>query len=166
MARRSRPNGMKSSVPTVGVLTPARVDDELAPRPGLALALFRARGSDAGDRVAAIVTGLAQASAGRIEVTDIDAEARPALAARYFVTDTPTVLLLKDGVVVDRVIGPATQSLLERLVQTRAPRERRAPFRPETVCSVWKREPARPVYEVPVNAAVGGGIEVECAHGT
>jgi thioredoxin 1 len=166
MARRARPNDMKNSVARVGALTPASVNDELSPRSGLALALFRARGSDAGDRVAAIVTGLAQASAGGIEVTDIDAQARPALAARYFVTDTPTVLLLKDGVVVDRVIGAATRSLLERLLQTRAPRERRTPFRPETGCSVWKHEPAQPVYEVPVNAAVGGGIEVECAHGT
>ena len=157
---------MKNSLVTLGAPLPAGVDDVLSPRPGLALALFRAPGSDAGDRVAAIVTDIAQASAGRIEVTHIDAEARPALAARYFVTDTPTVVLLKDGVVVDRVIGAATRSLLERLVQTRAPREGRAPFRPETVCSVWKREPARPAYEVAVNAAVGAGIEVECAHGT
>ena len=157
---------MKNSVAMAGALTPAGVDDVLSSRPGLALALFRARGSEADDRVAAIVTGLAQASAGRIEVTDIDAEAQPALAARYFVTDTPTVVLLRDGVVVDRVIGAATRSLLEHLVQARAPRERRSPFRPETVCSVWKREPARAAYEVPVNAAVGGGIEVECGHGT
>jgi len=157
---------MKNSVATLGAPVPAGVDDVLSPRPGLALALFRARGSEAGDRVAAIVAGLAQASADRIEVTDIDAEARPALAARYFVTDTPTVVLLRDGVVVDRVVGAATRSLLERLVQARAPRERRASFRPETVCSVWKREPARPAYEVPVNAAVRGGIEVECGHGT
>ncbi len=156
---------MDSSVATVGGLRPAGLDDVLSARPGLALALFRARGSEAGDRAAAIVTGLAQASAGRIEVADIDAEAQPALAARYFVTDTPTVLLVRDGVVVDRVIGAATRGMLERLVQTRAPRERRPAFRPETLCSVWKREAARAVYEVPVNAAVGGGIEVECGHG-
>ncbi len=163
MARRARPNGMKNSVATVGDLRPAGVDDMLSPRPGLALALFRARGSDVGDRVATIVRALAQASAGRIEVADIDAEARPALAARYFVADTPTVLLIKDGVVVDRVIGAATRSLLERLVQTRAPRVRSL-FRRETPRSVWKREPAAPVYEAPVNAGVAGGIEVECGH--
>jgi hypothetical protein len=164
MARRARLKGMKSSMATVGGSTAAGIDEALSPRPGLALALFRARGSDAGDRVAAIVKGLAQASAGRIDVTEIDADARPALAARYFVTDTPTVLVLKDGVVVDRVIGAATRSLLERLVQTRAPRRSRTPFLDETVCSVWKRAAARPLYEVPVNAMVGGGIEVECAH--
>ena len=157
---------MKNSVATPGAPLPAGVDDVLSPRPGLALALFRARGSDAGERVAKVVTNIAQASAGRIELIDIDAEAQPALAARYFVTDTPTVVLLQDGVVVDRVIGAATRSLLERLVQTRAPRERRSPFRPGTVCSVWEREPARPAWEVPVNAVVGGGIEVECAHRT
>jgi len=157
---------MKNLLATLGAPLPAGVDDVLSPRPGLALALFRAPGSDAGDRVAAIVTDIAQASAGRIEVTEIDPEAQPALAARYFVTDTPAVVLLQDGVVVDRVIGAATRNLLERLVQTRAPRERRSPFRPETVCSVWKREPTRLAWEAPVNAVVGGGIEVECGHGT
>jgi len=146
-------------------LTPGALDEALSPRPGLVMALFRAPGSDAGDRVAAIVTVLAQASAGRVHVTDIDADARPALATRYSVTQTPTVLLLKDGVVVDRVIGTATRSVLENLLETRAPRDPRSPFRRETPCSVWKREPARPLCEVPVNAAVGGGIEVECAHG-
>ena len=156
---------MKNSTATLGGHTPIGVDDVLSPRPGLTMALFRGRGSAAGDRVAAIVTDLAQASAGRIEVTDIDAEARPALAARYFITDTPTVLLLKDGVVVDRVIGAATRSLLERLLETRAPRDPRAPFRSETLCSVWKRTPPRPVHEVPVNAAIGCGIEVECVPG-
>jgi len=103
-------------------MTPAGRDEALSPRPGLVMALFRARGSDAGDRVAAIVTDLAQASTDRVGMIDIDVNARPALAARYYVTQTPTILLLKDGVVVDRVIGTATQSLLERLLKTRAPR--------------------------------------------
>lgn len=97
-------------------------------RPGLVMALFRARGSDAGDRVAAIVTGLAQSSTGRVGMIDIDVNARPALAARYYVTQTPTILLLKDGVVVDRVIGTATRSLLERLLKTRAPRDVAGPL--------------------------------------
>jgi thioredoxin-like negative regulator of GroEL len=106
---------MKNSLSMIRELTPAP--------PGLVMALFRARGSDAGDRVAAIVTGLAQASTGRVGMIDIDVNARPALAARYYVTQSPTILLLKDGVVVDRVIGTATRSLLERLLKTRAPRD-------------------------------------------
>jgi len=69
-------------------------------------------------------------------------------------------------------IGPVIQGEIEKgqypgavILETRAPRDPRSPFRRETPCSVWKREPARPLCEVPVNAAVGGGIEVECAHG-
>ena len=64
-------------------MTPAGRDEALSPRPGLVMALFRARGSDAGDRVAATVTGLAQASTGRVGMIDIDVNARPELAARY-----------------------------------------------------------------------------------
>src|SRR5882724_4691982 len=122
-ARHARPNYMKNSVSMMREPTPAGWDEALSPRPGLVMALFRARGSDAGDRVAAIVTGLAQASRGRVGMIDIDVNARPALAARYYVTQTPTILLLKNGVVVDRVIGTATRSLLEWLLKTRAPRD-------------------------------------------
>jgi len=163
---------MKNSTATARGLSPAGVHDALSLPPGLAMALFRTRGSDVGDRVATIVRGVAQASADRIEVTDIDAEAQLALAAHYYVTQTPTVLVLKDGVVVDRVVGAATSGLLERLLQSRAPRDadrsfRRETktFRRETPCSVWKRGSTPMAQEVAVKASVGDGIEVECGHG-
>jgi len=105
-------------------MTPTTLDaEETLPRePGLAMVLFRADGSDAGDRVAEILAQLARASASPLPVTEIDVEARPTLAARYHVQQTPTILLVKDGEVVDQVIGAATRTLLQSLLDARAPR--------------------------------------------
>ena len=108
--------------------TSATVDEALLRRPGLVMTLFRARGSEDGDRVAAILARLVQASAGRLGVIEIDVDARPTLAARYNVTETPTILLVRDGEVVDRVIGAATRILLQSLLDARAPRHVSAPL--------------------------------------
>jgi thioredoxin 1 len=92
------------------------------------MTLFRARGSEDADRVAAILARLVQASRGRLGVIEIDVEAGPTLAARYNVTETPTILLVRDGEVVDRVIGAATRILLQSLLDARAPRPVSAPL--------------------------------------
>lgn len=86
------------------------------------MVLFRADWSAASDSVAGVVEQLVQGFAGRLPLTEIDIHDRPALAARYNVRTTPTILLVRDGDIVDRVIGAATGTLLRSLLDARAPR--------------------------------------------
>jgi thioredoxin 1 len=102
--------------------TTVAVDEALPREPGLAVVLFRADGSAASEGVAAILAQLVQGCAGRLPLTEIDVDHRPALADRYNVRTTPTILLVRDGDIVDRVIGAATGTLLRSLLDARAPR--------------------------------------------
>jgi len=42
------------------------------------------------------------------------------LAARYGIQSIPTILFLKEGAVVDRVVGPASKAVLQNIVNARA----------------------------------------------
>jgi thioredoxin-like negative regulator of GroEL len=53
---------------------------------------------------------------GRLRVVKINAEANPALAARYAVRGVPTLVLLRDAEVVDRKTGFMTASMLREWV--------------------------------------------------
>jgi thioredoxin-like negative regulator of GroEL len=86
---------------------------------------FRRAGSDACDSVAAVLAQLVQAYTGRLPLTEVDVHDSPELAARYDVRATPTILLIRDGDVVDRVIGCASSILLQSLLDARTPRPAR-----------------------------------------
>ena len=101
------------------------VEETLPRQPGLAVVHFRVAGSGACDKVAAILAQLAQARASRLPLTEIDVHDSPELAAQYNVRATPTVLLVRDGDVMDRVIGGASRILLQSLLDARAPRQAR-----------------------------------------
>jgi Thioredoxin len=97
------------------------VAEETLPwQPGLAMVHFRVAGSEVSDRVAAILAQIVEAHAGRLPLTEVDVDDRPQLAARYNVRATPSVLLLRDGSVVDRVIGDASRTLVQSLLDARA----------------------------------------------
>ncbi|NHC60194.1 thioredoxin [Paenalcaligenes suwonensis] len=51
---------------------------------------------------------------------EVDIDAVPELANQFRVQSIPTVLLFKDGQVVDRMIGAAGQSQLQQLIQRHA----------------------------------------------
>jgi len=65
---------------------------------------------------------VAQSFVGRLPIAEIDANDHPELAEQYNVQATPTILLIRDGEVVDRVIGTPTRTLLQSLLDARAPR--------------------------------------------
>ena len=104
------------------VTTTASVEDVLPPQPGLAVVHFRADDCSACDGVASILAQLVDGFAGRLPLTEIDVHAQPGLADRYNIRLTPTILLIRDGAVVDRVVGAATRILLQSLIDARAPR--------------------------------------------
>ena len=53
----------------------------------------------------------------RLRVVDLDADAEPALAQRLGITSTPTLLVVQDGSVVERLEGKATGRQIEALIQ-------------------------------------------------
>jgi thioredoxin 2 len=76
--------------------------------------------------VSPTVEALGGSLAGRLKIVKLDIDAAPAIAARYGVMSIPTLLLLRDGQEVDRVVGalpePALRAWLdEKLAATAAP---------------------------------------------
>jgi thioredoxin 1 len=105
--------------------TTLAIEGALSRQPGLAMVHFRRAGSDACDSVAAILAQLVRAYTGRLLLTEVDVHDRPELAARYNVRATPTILLIRDGDVVDRVVGRASSILLQSLLDARTPGQAR-----------------------------------------
>ena len=60
--------------------------------------------------VAPVIEQLADEFAGRVKVVKIDTDANRDLATEYSINSIPTILLFKDGKVVERVPGVRSQS--------------------------------------------------------
>ena len=71
--------------------------------------------------MAPVIEELAQELAGRIRVAKLNVDENPSTAARFGVQSIPTLLLLKDGREVDRLVGVRTKAeLARRLAQAAA----------------------------------------------
>jgi thioredoxin 1 len=82
--------------------------------------------------LAPVLERLAASYEGRIKFVKVDVDEEPDLAGRFGVTGVPTLLVFKDGEIVDQVVGfvppAALQSRLDRVVSGAAeppPRVRR-----------------------------------------
>ncbi len=78
--------------------------------------------------IAPLLARLAVEYAGRLDVVKVDADAEPAIAARYSVRSLPTLAVFRGGGVIDAVLGAqpeaALRSLIERHVERPGDRER------------------------------------------
>ena len=72
--------------------------------------------------VSPVVEALGRSRAGRLKVVKVDIEAAPAVAQRYGAMSIPTLLLMRDGQEVDRVVGalpePALRDWLDQALAT------------------------------------------------
>jgi thioredoxin 1 len=66
-----------------------------------------------------VLQELAEASEGRVTLVKINVDESPALAARYDIRAVPTILLFKDGALVDRVVGAVPKAVLQRALDAR-----------------------------------------------
>ena len=63
--------------------------------------------------VAPVLEELARDHAGRLKIVKVDVDAHPSLQARYGVQGIPTLLVVRDGQVADRIVGALPRRALE-----------------------------------------------------
>ena len=63
-----------------------------------------------------LVAHLARKERARLRVTQVDVDAQPELARRFRVRTVPTLALVKDGRVVDRLEGRVSAPRIERML--------------------------------------------------
>ena len=98
-------------------LTEATFDETLATTAELLLVDFWAPWCGPCRAIAPVLDTLVNDAAGRVKLAKVNVDEEPALAARYEIMSIPTILLVKDGRVVDRVIGAVPRATLDAKVQ-------------------------------------------------
>jgi thioredoxin len=120
---------MTAGLPTIIDMTdsaPYLNPNEFAARvqagPGLAVVDFTADWCPPCRQLAPHVEALARELAPAVLIAKVDADAHPALAARFGVRGLPTLLVFQGGEVIDRIVGalPAAQ-LRARIQAARRP---------------------------------------------
>jgi len=101
-------------------LTEQTFDEALMATPGLAMIDFWAGWCGPCRAIAPVLEELAEASRGRVTLMKVNVDENPGLAARHDIRSIPTILFVKEGAVVDRVVGAAPRQLLEGIVNARA----------------------------------------------
>jgi thioredoxin 1 len=95
-------------------LTEATFDQELAKHPEVLLVDFWAEWCAPCRMIAPVLEELARESAGQVTLAKVNVDENPGLAARYGVRSIPTILLVRDGKVLDQVIGAVPKAQLKK----------------------------------------------------
>ena len=101
-------------------LTEQNFDEALIANRGLVMVDFWAEWCGPCQAIAPLLEELAEASEGRVTLMKVNVDAEPRLAARYNIRSIPTILFVKEGQVVDRVVGAAPKAVLQAIVTARA----------------------------------------------
>ena len=101
-------------------LTEQNFDEALIANHGLVRVDFWAEWCGPCQAIAPLLEELAEASEGRVTLMKVNVDAEPRLAARYNIRSIPTILFVKEGQVVDRVVGAAPKAVLQAIVTARA----------------------------------------------
>lgn len=67
--------------------------------------------------IAPVIDAIAQDYEGKVKVGKVNVDENPATPAKYGVRGIPTILLVKDGKVLDQVVGAVPKSQLEALIK-------------------------------------------------
>src|SRR6266851_4291587 len=113
---RRRDHGAAETAP----VTEQNFDEALVANQGLVMVDFWAEWCGPCRAIAPSLEELAEASEGRVTPMKLNVDENPGLAARYGIRSIPTILFVKQGMVVDRVIGAAPKAVLQSVVNARA----------------------------------------------
>ena len=95
-------------------LTEATFDAELGKHKEVMMVDFWAEWCAPCRAIAPALEELARESAGKVSLAKVNVDEHPGLAARYGIRSIPTILLVKDGTVVDQVIGAVPKAQLKK----------------------------------------------------
>jgi thioredoxin len=101
-------------------LTEQTFDEALAASQGVLMVDFWAEWCGPCRAIAPVLEELSRASGGRVTLAKVNVDEHPGLAARYGIRSIPTILLVKDGKVVDQVIGAVPKAQLQKKLDTLA----------------------------------------------
>jgi len=96
-------------------LTDATFDEEVR-RPGLILVDFWADWCGPCHRVAPVLEEVTKARVGSLRLGKLNVDENPRMPSRFQVTSIPTMLLFKDGRLVDGIVGAVPRPEIESLV--------------------------------------------------
>ena len=94
-------------------LTEANFDETLAQQDGRLMVDFWAEWCGPCREIAPVLDELARESAGRIMLAKVNVDENHALAARYSIRSIPTVLFMRQGKVVDQLIGAVPKAKIK-----------------------------------------------------
>lgn len=98
-------------------LTEATFDQHLAQHSELLLVDFWAKWCQPCRMLAPVLDELVREAGGKVILAKVNVDENPALAARYGIRSIPTVLLIKDGKEMDRVIGAVPKGQLQKKLE-------------------------------------------------
>ena len=101
-------------------LTEQNFDEALAAARGLVMVDFWAAWCGPCRAIAPVLEQIAEASEGRVTLMKVNVDENPGLAARYGVRSIPTILFVKEGAVVERVVGAARKAVLQDILNAHA----------------------------------------------
>src|SRR5213083_1447973 len=110
------PRTFKHGVPEAVDLTEQNFDEALLANEGIVMVDFWAEWCGPCRAIAPVLEELAAASEGRVTLMKVNVDENPGLAARYGIRSIPTILFVKDGAVIDRVVGAAPKTVLQDIV--------------------------------------------------
>ena len=94
-------------------LTEQNFDEALVANPGVLMLDFWAPWCGPCRAIAPVLEELAEASEGRVTLMKVNIDENPGLAARYGIRSIPTILFVKNSVIVDRVVGAVPRRVLQ-----------------------------------------------------
>ena len=105
---------------TVVHLTEQTFDEALAAAEGVWMVDFWASWCGPCRAIAPVLEELAKTSNGAVTLAKVNVDEQPALAARHGIRSIPTVLFVKDGKVVDQVIGAVPRAQVQAKITQHA----------------------------------------------
>ena len=98
-------------------LTDSNFQEEVLQKKGIALVDFWAEWCGPCKMIGPVVEELSQEYDGKALVAKVDVDENAELTQRYGVRSIPTILILKDGEVVDKHVGFATKEALAKKIE-------------------------------------------------